>query len=59
LKLLYQCGGCHVFHKLVDNLKLFHELQGDVFPTSVKYGYEGFADHQPYDILGLDDFPVS
>ena len=47
-----------MFHKLVDNLKLFHELQGNVFPTTVSYGREGFADHQSYDILGLDDFPV-
>jgi len=25
------CGGCGVTHKLVDNLKLFHELDGPVF----------------------------
>lgn len=25
------CGGCGVTHKLVDNLKLFHELSGPVF----------------------------
>lgn len=26
-----RCGRCHVTHKLVDNLKLFHEMAGNVF----------------------------
>lgn len=26
-----KCGGCQVTHKLIDNLKLFHELNGPVF----------------------------
>eukprot|EP00250_Pteridium_aquilinum_P005912 c15930_g1_i1 orf=259-675(+) len=54
-----QCAGCNVFHKLVDNLKLFHELKGSVFPNTVMYGNHGFAEHQPYDYLGLDDFSPS
>lgn len=51
-----QCAGCDIFHKLVDNLKLFHELQGRVFPS---YGITGFSEHAPYDFLGLDDSPLS
>eukprot|EP00250_Pteridium_aquilinum_P003524 c13839_g1_i1 orf=374-1120(-) len=53
-----QCAGCNIFHKLVDNLNLFHELQGSVFPnTAVTYGsHPGFNEHQSYDFLGLDDF---
>jgi hypothetical protein len=26
-----RCGGCGVTHKLVDNLRLFHELAGPVY----------------------------
>jgi hypothetical protein len=26
-----RCGRCHVTHKLIDNLKLFHEMAGPVF----------------------------
>jgi len=44
-----QCEGCDVYHKLVDNLKLFHELKGRIYR-----GYEclevGFD--QYYDFLG-------
>lgn len=54
-----QCAGCNVFHKLVDNLKLFHELKGSVFPNTVMYGSYDFAEHQPYDFLGLDDLSSS
>lgn len=54
-----QCGGCNVFHKLVDNLKLFHELKGSVFPNTVMYGSHDFAEHQSYDYLGLDDLSSS
>lgn len=28
-----RCGKCHVTHKLIDNLKLFHEMSGPVFET--------------------------
>ena len=46
---MMQCGGCDIFHKLVDNLKLFHELKGRVYR-----GYECFevGFDQPYDFLG-------
>ncbi|CAL5223817.1 g6388 [Coccomyxa viridis] len=30
-----QCSGCGVKHKLIDNLKLFHELRGPVFSGPV------------------------
>ncbi|KAI5056329.1 hypothetical protein GOP47_0028147 [Adiantum capillus-veneris] len=50
-----QCAGCNIFHKLVDNLKLFHELKGSVFPTTVMYGNHSFGEHDSYDFLGLDD----
>ncbi|XP_024376896.1 uncharacterized protein [Physcomitrium patens] len=44
-----QCEGCDVFHKLVDNLKLFHELKGRIYK-----GYECFevGYDQYYDFLG-------
>lgn len=48
-----QCGGCDVFHKLVDNLNLFHELKGRVFPSYVD---PGFAYHEPYDYLKFDEY---
>lgn len=28
-----RCGRCHVTHKLIDNLRLFHEMAGPVFDT--------------------------
>lgn len=53
-----QCGGCLVFHKLVDNLNLFHELQGSVFMAS-DAGGRGFGVHESVDILGVEDpFPT-
>ncbi|OMO87327.1 Zinc finger, DNL-type [Corchorus capsularis] len=36
-----QCCGCNVFHKLVDNLNLFHEMKCYVTPS---FNYKG--DHQ-------------
>lgn len=45
-----QCKGCDVFHKLVDNLNLFHELKGPVFGPS--YKNPNFTYHQPYDPFG-------
>jgi protein import protein ZIM17 len=38
-----QCKGCNIFHKLVDNLKLFHELQGPIYTPP------GQLFHTPYD----------
>lgn len=29
-----KCDGCGVVHKLVDNLKIFHEFKGPVFPST-------------------------
>ncbi|CAH8300306.1 unnamed protein product [Eruca vesicaria subsp. sativa] len=41
-----QCCGCHVFHKLVDNLNLFHEVKYYVSSSSnyqdPKWDVEGF-----------------
>lgn len=52
-----QCCGCNVFHKLVDNLNLFHEMQCYVNPT---FQYKGDARFNFLD--GNDDggniFPV-
>jgi len=39
-----KCGGCNVTHKLIDNLKLFHELAGPVFPGARKLNIEIPAD---------------
>ncbi|KAK8916418.1 hypothetical protein KSP39_PZI022700 [Platanthera zijinensis] len=52
-----QCCGCNVFHKLVDNLNLFHEMRCYVNPT---FRYKGDA---RFDFLDGDDdggniFPV-
>lgn len=33
-----QCCGCNVFHKLVDNLNLFHEMKCYVSPS---FNYKG------------------
>jgi len=53
-----QCGGCLVFHKLVDNLNLFHELQGSVFLAS-DAGARGCSVRESVDILGLEEpFPT-
>ncbi|KAM0866618.1 hypothetical protein ACQ4PT_042507 [Festuca glaucescens] len=41
-----QCCGCNVFHKLVDNLNLFHEMKCYVGPD---FRYEGDA---PFNYLG-------
>ncbi|KAL5199842.1 hypothetical protein ABZP36_021045 [Zizania latifolia] len=52
-----QCCGCNVFHKLVDNLNLFHEMKCYVGPD---FRYEGDA---PFNYLdggqdGDNIFPV-
>ncbi|KAK9815312.1 hypothetical protein WJX72_001513 [[Myrmecia] bisecta] len=31
-----RCEGCQVIHKLTDNLKIFHELSGFIFPPPVR-----------------------
>ncbi|KAF3783056.1 DNL-type zinc finger protein [Nymphaea thermarum] len=49
-----QCAGCNVFHKLVDNLNLFHEIKGSRYP---KFRKEDPMDDIPFRYLGLDDFP--
>lgn len=33
-----QCCGCNIFHKLVDNLNLFHEMKCYVSPS---FNYKG------------------
>eukprot|EP00475_Leptophrys_vorax_P037334 TRINITY_DN6419_c0_g1_i1.p1 TRINITY_DN6419_c0_g1~~TRINITY_DN6419_c0_g1_i1.p1 ORF type:complete len:263 (+),score=7.60 TRINITY_DN6419_c0_g1_i1:99-887(+) len=48
-----QCQGCNVYHKLVDNLNLFHELKGAIFHGS-DVGDSGFGFHESVDVLGLD-----
>lgn len=51
-----QCKGCQVYHKLVDHLGLFHELQGPVFGASAD---PEDAPHTPYDPFALGaDFPL-
>jgi len=47
-----QCGGCNVYHKLVDHLKLFHELKGPIFGAA--YSTADKVYHEPYDVLGHD-----
>jgi protein import protein ZIM17 len=55
--LFHQCCGCNIFHKLVDNLNLFHEMKCYVGPD---FRYEGDA---PFNYLdggedGDNIFPV-
>ncbi|KAG1361016.1 hypothetical protein COCNU_09G004790 [Cocos nucifera] len=44
-----QCCGCNVFHKLVDNLNLFHEIKCYVNPN---FRHKGDT---PFNYLGEDD----
>ncbi|XP_010941361.1 uncharacterized protein [Elaeis guineensis] len=44
-----QCCGCNVFHKLVDNLNLFHEMKCYVNPS---FRYKGDT---PFNYLDEDD----
>ncbi|CAL9192647.1 unnamed protein product [Musa hybrid cultivar] len=44
-----QCCGCNVFHKLVDNLNLFHEMKCYVNPS---FGYKG---DMPFNHIDADD----
>lgn len=59
-----KCGGCSITHKLIDNLKLFHELSGPVFshpppeytiPDSLKLARDADHDDRPIDSLWLLD----
>lgn len=54
-----QCKGCNVYHKLVDHLGLFHELQGPVFGSGGGTDPDD-APHVPYDpfAFGSADFPL-
>lgn len=50
--LLYlQCCGCNVFHKLVDNLNLFHEMKSYVNPS---FNYRG----PNWDAVGFNDLDI-
>ncbi len=31
-----RCSKCNVTHKLIDNLKIFHECAGPIFPPRLK-----------------------
>lgn len=55
--LLLQCCGCNIFHKLVDNLNLFHEMKCYVGPD---FRYEGDAPFNYLDNNEDDDtiFPL-
>lgn len=43
-----QCKGCDVFHKLVDNLNLFHEMRGKIYRG---YDVPWYANDQPYNFF--------
>ncbi|KAL3505444.1 hypothetical protein ACH5RR_035285 [Cinchona calisaya] len=54
-----QCCGCNVFHKLVDNLNLFHEMKCYVNPSfnpnaNADLGFKFFDFNDPND----EDFPL-
>eukprot|EP00898_Chlorokybus_atmophyticus_P003601 jgi/Chlat1/4241/Chrsp27S04323 len=45
-----QCAGCERFHKLIDNLKLYHEMTGDVYaPHEVQ--------REPIDVVMFNLWP--
>lgn len=50
-----QCAGCDVFHKLVDNLNLFHELKGSIYPI---FGNTSSKKPPSFKFLDMDDFPL-
>lgn len=43
-----QCKGCDVFHKLVDNLNLFHEMRGKIYRG---HDIPWYANEQPYNFF--------
>ncbi|XP_059636799.1 uncharacterized protein LOC132278911 [Cornus florida] len=47
-----QCCGCHVFHKLVDNLNLFHEMKCYVSPS---FNYRDAQGDISFKYLDLND----
>ncbi|KAG6545540.1 hypothetical protein Mapa_013142 [Marchantia paleacea] len=49
-----QCKGCDVFHKLVDNLNLFHEMNGKIYRG---YDTPWYANDQPYDFFN-GQYPI-
>eukprot|EP00270_Netrium_digitus_P016841 TRINITY_DN609_c0_g1_i1.p1 TRINITY_DN609_c0_g1~~TRINITY_DN609_c0_g1_i1.p1 ORF type:complete len:255 (-),score=35.20 TRINITY_DN609_c0_g1_i1:263-988(-) len=46
-----QCRGCDIFHKLVDNLGLFHELQGPIYTASNMPPGSPAVKHEPFEFL--------
>eukprot|EP00252_Welwitschia_mirabilis_P024484 TRINITY_DN7289_c0_g1_i1.p1 TRINITY_DN7289_c0_g1~~TRINITY_DN7289_c0_g1_i1.p1 ORF type:complete len:217 (-),score=33.18 TRINITY_DN7289_c0_g1_i1:190-840(-) len=50
-----QCAGCDVYHKLVDNLNLFHDLKGGIFPMSANPESKKSS---PFNFFDTDDFPI-
>jgi hypothetical protein len=57
-----RCSGCNITHKLIDNLKLFHELNGPVFsppvpeaiiPESLRLSSSAVHEERPIDTLWL------
>lgn len=50
--LFLQCCGCNVFHKLVDNLNLFHEMKCYVNPS---FNYKGTLEDGRFKFLDTDD----
>jgi len=59
-----RCSGCNITHKLIDNLKLFHELNGPVFPRpapdfdipeSLRLDESAVHEERPIDSLWLLD----
>ncbi|KAK6939011.1 Zinc finger, DNL-type [Dillenia turbinata] len=54
-----QCGGCNVFHKLVDNLNLFHEMKCYVNPSfnyrngDINFKYLGIDDDSSDDVFPI------
>uniref|UniRef100_A0A0C9S717 TSA: Wollemia nobilis Ref_Wollemi_Transcript_9939_1401 transcribed RNA sequence n=1 Tax=Wollemia nobilis TaxID=56998 RepID=A0A0C9S717_9CONI len=50
-----QCAGCDVYHKLVDNLNLFHELKGSIYP---RFDDASSKKQPPFKFLDMDDFPL-
>jgi hypothetical protein len=55
-----QCEGCLIHHKLVDNLKLIHELRGPVFnaPFVTGAGLSQGAESGGFRVGGFELFDV-
>lgn len=50
--ILLQCCGCNVFHKLVDNLNLFHEMKCYVNPS---FNYRDAKWDVGFKLFDMDD----